>query len=387
MSKINHIMYWSPSLVNIATNKAVFNSALSLKKFSKKKNYECSLLNFFGEFNKIADVASRRNINIINNFSNTFCSLLPRHGKLKSRLSFILMFFCSFFPLISIIKKKKPDFLIIHLLTSLPLTLLILFNFNSKFILRISGLPRLNLFRKYLWKLAFKKIYCVTCPTESTRNYIKSLNIIDPNKLKLLYDPIIDTTEYFIKNKNSHQKISFKERDYYLAVGRLTKQKNFLFLCECFKEIIDNNTNVKLLIAGEGEDFKKLNYFIKKNNLEKNIFLIGYKKDILKYFYNSKGLIVSSLWEDPGFVIIEAGMTKSFILSSNCLNGPKELIKDNFNGILFESNDKKSFIEKFKIFSKLDRINNKALLLNNLKISRRFTLFYHYKSLNNILLN
>ena len=141
-----------------------------------------------------------------------------------------------------------------------------------------------------------------------------------------------------------------------------------------------------MLIAGEGEDFKKLNHFIKKNNLEKNIFLIGYKKDILKYFYNSKGLIVSSLWEDPGFVIIEAGMTKSFILSSNCLNGPKDLIKDNFNGILFESNDKKSFIEKFKIFSKLDKIDNKDLLFNNLKTSKKFTLYYHYKSLNNILL-
>ena len=38
MSKINHIMYWSPSLVNIATNKAVFNSALSLKKFDNKRN-------------------------------------------------------------------------------------------------------------------------------------------------------------------------------------------------------------------------------------------------------------------------------------------------------------------------------------------------------------
>ena len=145
------------------------------------------------------------------------------------------------------------------------------------------------------------------------------------------------------------------------------------------------NSNEKLLIAGEGEDFKKIDNFIKKNNLEKNIFLIGYKKDILKYFYNSKGLIVSSLWEDPGFVIIEAGITRSFILSSNCSNGPKDLIKDNVNGILFESNDKNSFIEKFEIFSKLDKKNNKDLLLNNLKTSKKFTLYYHYKTLKNIL--
>ena len=115
--------------------------------------------------------------------------------------------------------------------------------------------------------------------------------------------------------------------------------------------------------------------------------MIGFKKDILDYFSHSKGLIVSSLWEDPGFVIIEAGMTKTFILSSNCSNGPKDLIKDNVNGILFESNNKNSFIEKFEIFSKLDKKNNRNLLLNNLKTSKKFTLFYHYKSLNNILLN
>ena len=49
MIKKNHIMYWSPSLVNIATNKAVINSAISLKKY--EKIYDCTLLNFFGEHN------------------------------------------------------------------------------------------------------------------------------------------------------------------------------------------------------------------------------------------------------------------------------------------------------------------------------------------------
>ena len=230
MSKINHIIYWSPSLVNIATNKAVFNSALSIKKFSKKQSYECSLLNFFGEFDKIKEKASKNNINVIGYFSSKFYNLLPRHGKLKSRFSFVLMFFCSLFPLISILRKKNPEFIIIHLLTSLPLILLIFFNFNSKFILRISGLPKLNFFRKYLWKLAFKKIYCVTCPTESTRNYIKNLNIIEPHKLKLLHDPIINILEFSKKKISSDEKISFKKNDYYLAVGRLTKQKNFCFV-------------------------------------------------------------------------------------------------------------------------------------------------------------
>ena len=78
-------------------------------------------------------------------------------------------------PLKKLIDKEKPDFLIIHLITSLPLILLIFFNFNTKFILRISGMPKLNFFRKVLWKLISKKIYLVTCPTITTLNYLISL--------------------------------------------------------------------------------------------------------------------------------------------------------------------------------------------------------------------
>ena len=96
----------------------------------------------------------------------------------------------AFFPLKRLLKKETPDYFIIHLITSLPLILLILFKFETKFILRISGYPRMNFFRKLLWKFALKKIYLITCPTINTYNYIKSLNIIDDSKIKILYDPV-----------------------------------------------------------------------------------------------------------------------------------------------------------------------------------------------------
>ena len=382
MIKKNHIMYWSPSLVNIATNKAVINSAISLKKY--EKIYDCTLLNFFGEHNMSREEIEKNGVKLQNCFSNTISNFLPRHGKIKSRISFIFMVLFSFFPLKKTIKKQKPDYLIIHLLTSLPLFLLLIFNFKTKFILRISGLPKLNFLRKKLWQLAFKRIYCVTCPTEATMNYLKSLNIIEEKKLKLLHDPIINVSKYSKKNlKIKDFKLNFKS--FYLAAGRLTRQKNFLFLCEVFNEILKKYPEEKLLIAGEGEDKIKLENFIKEYKLENSIFLIGYKKEILKYFSISKGFILSSLWDDPGFVLIEAAMTRTFILSSDCPNGPKEIIEDKKNGILFKSNDKDFFLKQFKIFKNLDRKKNKDILLNNLLCAKKFTIFNHYKTLSKIL--
>ena len=105
------------------------------------------------------------------------------------------MFFLGFFPLKKVLKFNRPDYIIIHLITSLPLVLLIFFKFKTKFILRISGYPRMNFFRKLLWKIFFKKIYLITCPTNNTLNYIKQLNLVDESKLKLLYDPIIEISK------------------------------------------------------------------------------------------------------------------------------------------------------------------------------------------------
>jgi len=303
---------------------------------------------------------------------------LPYRGKIKSRVSFLLLFILGIYPLFRFLKKDKPEYLIIHLITSLPLILLIFFNFETRFILRISGYPRMNIFRRILWQIALKKIYLVTCPTKNTLEYIKSLNLIESSKIKLLYDPIINVNE-ITKKKDSEINI----KNYFLSVGRLTKQKNFIFLCKAFRELVKKNDKLKLFIAGTGEEELNLKRFIKENNLKKNIILLGHIDNIYPYFKNSKGFILSSLWEDPGFVLIEASFCRTLVLSSNSWPGPIELIRDKINGIVFESNNIESFVKKFKIFENIDNINQ--IKLNNLKQSKNFTLFSHYKNLSKLI--
>ena len=375
------IYYWSPFLVRIATPRAVVNSAYAMQKFNNLN--ECSIINFFGEFNVFKNELIKKKLKTINCFNSYILKFLPKHGKIQSRFSFIVIFILSFFPLKKIISKEKPDFLIIHLITSLPLFLLLIFSFETKFILRISGLPKMGFFRKLFWSICLKKIFMVTCPSKKTLNYINSLNIVDSKKIKLLYDPIIHVNEIAI-NKKKDNKLKLDLDNYYFAAGRLTKQKNFLFLCKAFKEILSKYPNLKLVIAGEGEDKTRILSFIKKNNLEKNIFLTGYIDNIFYYMSRSKGFIISSLWEDPGFVLVESAFCRVPLISSNCETGPKELVQNKVNGILFKSNDIHDFLKKFNEFIEEEKKLNK-LLLNNLKMSKKFTLFNHYLTLKSYL--
>tara|TARA_Y100000591_G_scaffold260097_1_gene232496 strand:- start:736 stop:1866 length:1131 start_codon:yes stop_codon:yes gene_type:complete len=376
LKKLIKIFYWSPSLVNIATNDAVINSAYSMSRYGEI--YDTYILNFFGEFERFRKKISDKNIKMIDYFNKSIFNILPKHGKIQSRISFIIIFIMSFLPLKKILNKNKPDYLIIHLITSLPLILLILFNFKTKFILRISGYPKMNFLRKFLWRTAFKKIYLITCPTNNTLNYIKSLNLVDDSKLKLLYDPIINTKEI---NKKIDEKIDTK--DYFLSVGRLTKQKNFMFLCKAFKQLIKKDNKIKLLIIGSGEEEGRLKRFIKTNDLGQNIILTGYIKNIYPYFKKSKGFICTSLWEDPGFVLIEASYCRTPVLSSNAWPGPVELVKNKYNGIIFENNNLNDFLIRFDEFKNYN--NFQYLKLNNLKLCRKFTLFSHYKNLNQLI--
>lgn len=374
--------YWSPFLTPIATPKAVINSAHSLQKFSKQNN--CSIINFFGEFNVFKEELEHNKINTINYFGKNFINFFPKYGKIKSRLSFIFIFILSFFPLKRLLVKEKPNFLIIHLITSLPLFLLLIFNFETKFILRISGLPQLGVLRKFLWRISLKKIYLVTCPTINTMNYIKSLNIVSSEKIQLLYDPVINIEKIRKNNLIKNKKNIYKDKKYFLAVGRFTKQKNFTFLCKAFNEITKKYPDLILLIAGDGEEKNDIQNYINKNSLEKKIFLIGYVENIFHYMKESEGFILSSLWEDPGFVLLEAAFSRTPILSSNCGNGPIELIKEDFNGILFDSNNINNFVIKFEKFIN-EKKNSNKLILNSLKMSKNFTLFSHYLKLNKIL--
>ena len=129
---------------------------------------------------------------------------------------------------------------------------------------------------------------------------------------------------------------------------------------------------------------KIINSYIIQNKLEKNIILLGHVENVYSLMTNAKLFILSSLWEDPGFVLVEALFCRTLVLTSNCKTGPAELIKDKKNGYVFESNNIESFINKFNELNEIH--NNFKLKTNGLKMVKKFTLFDHYISFKKIVL-
>ncbi len=332
------VIYWSPCLNPVGTIKSTINSAASLSKYSK--DYEVVIINACGEWDKYLDYFKDNHVKIIN-FKYKFFKYLPKRGYIQSRFSYMIIFLLCFLPLIKLIRSNKPDFFIAHLITSLPLMVMYLFKTDTKFILRISGMPQLNLIRKSFWKIISKKLHLVTSPSIELMNKLININLFDENKISFLPDAIIDI-EQFIYKKNSeiNNFKKFDKKRLIFAAGRLTKQKNFSYLIDEFSTFLKNNDKFILLILGDGEERNKLEKQIIKKKLQTNIYLIGHVENVFKYFKNGEAFILSSLWEEVGFVMVEAALTNLFIISSNCPNGPTEFLSEGRHGILFESNKK-----------------------------------------------
>ena len=378
------IFYWSPCLNPVGTVKSTLNSAVSAMQYGER-NFDVTLINACGEWDQYLDYFKNNHVKIIN-FKYKFFKHLPKHGYMQSRFSYIVIFFLCFFPLIKLIKSSKPDFFIAHLITSLPLSIMNLLKSDTKFILRISGMPKLNLIRKLFWKIVSKKLYRVTSPSIELMNKLIKINLFDQNKVYFLPDAIIDVKK-FISKKNVEIKNfeKFNKKRLIFAAGRLTKQKNFSYLIDEFSTFLKNNNEFVLLILGDGEERNKLEKKIIEKKLQKNVYLIGHVENVFKYFKKGEVFVLSSLWEEVGFVMVEAALTNLFIISSNCPNGPTEFLSKGKHGILFE-NDKKGELSNSLIkYSNLKDINKHKFEIK--KNTKQYTKFRHFLKLNNILTN
>lgn len=372
------IIYWSPYLGHVGTKKSTLNSAKGLSFYGKDK-FDVILINALGEWNDVDEIKT------LSFFKNLY-KRLPQGGFVKSRISYLIIFLLSILPLYKFLKKDKPDYIIAHLITSLPIFLFRIFKFETKLILRISGYPKLNLIRKFFWKLCSKNIHLITCPSIELKNQLRKLNIFENKKIVVLYDSVINIKEINDQKKNFLSDDVTKS-NYLLAIGRLTKQKNFYLLIDAFYQFNKINDNYKLYIIGEGEEKKKIISKINQLKLDHKIILLGFKRNVYKYLKNSKAFILSSLWEEMGFVIIEAASCNTLIISSDCPNGPREFLNNGDAGYLFNNNSVNDLVRNLIKFDK-DEKNikyNKILLAK--KNVKKFTIFNHYKELRKILDN
>lgn len=156
-----------------------------------------------------------------------------------------------------------------------------------------------------------------------------------------------------------------------VAVGRLSKQKNYPLLLEVFSQIIAIRPTYKLVIYGEGEERENILQYILALNIEKKVELRNFSDDLHNQIKQYEIYVMTSNYEGIPNSLLEAmGMGFPVISSDTPSGGPKTLIKHGYNGLLFKPGDKKelySLLLKIIDDKKLQNyFSNNALEVNKI---------------------
>lgn len=181
----------------------------------------------------------------------------------------------------------------------------------------------------------------------------------------------------------THEEIRLLKDNYIIAVSRLDSvSKDFSTLLKAMKILKQKNINKKLYIVGDGPSREEIEKEIKLLKLEKDIKLLGRKKNPYIWIKNSDFFIHSSKFEGFGLVLVEAGSLGKLVISSDCKVGPSEILEYGKSGILFEvGNEKKlaNILEEIILKNKYKNLVEN--MLKNIKKFNKSTVLKEYEKL------
>ena len=161
----------------------------------------------------------------------------------------------------------------------------------------------------------------------------------------------VDWDSFFIPAKRIKEEIFNIEDKFVIGtVSCLKPQKNIIDLLKAFKLVVgrlpkDYRKNIILQIVGDGALRGEIESWIKENDLQDNVELLGWQSDVDKWMKSWKVFAMSSLWEGLPCAIVEARLSLLPIVAYN-VGGISEVLQNRKNGFLIEPGDWKNLANK-----------------------------------------
>ena len=339
------ILFFAPSIEEGGVEKNLFIVSNYIADY---KNYKVCVLTA----NKNKKKFFNKKINFISPSSNYWCNK-PRI--FKTLICLKILFFNINFEKILIFSFQSNLFAI--LLAKI---------LKFKIIIRSNTDPTgyiSNVLKKILFKLILSKADAIVVNSNEFKNNLKKiLNI----KSEIIYNPF--------KIKRFKKNIISKNKSLNIVnIGRLTNQKNQITLLKAIN-LIKNKFSIHCLIIGKGKTFLNLKNYIKDNNLDKNVELLGYKEKPWRHVKHCDVFVLTSKYEGLPNVLLEAINENKIIVSTDCPSGPKEILSNHKGGFLFPVND---HIKLANILNYIYCNKNKALKKN--RFAKKNLLKFNYK--------
>ncbi len=158
-------------------------------------------------------------------------------------------------------------------------------------------------------------------------------------KIHVIHNPVV-TPELLARSQEpvEHPWFAANQSPVIIAVGRLTKQKDFPTLLKAFAQV-RKVRDAKLMILGEGEDRSLLEALVQELGIADSVALPGFVANPFAYLSKSAVFVLSSLFEGLPTVLIEAMAVGTPVVATDCKSGPMEILDNQRYGKLTRVGD------------------------------------------------
>lgn len=181
--------------------------------------------------------------------------------------------------------------------------------------------------------------YLVLVSSELQKYYARSLKNSDctcvyiPNSIECIPD-----NSASLKNKNL------------ISIGRLSPEKGYLDLLKIYNVLVNDYSDWKLNIIGDGSERENLENYIVAHNLTDKVILHGFQdKDYInKMLHESSIYLMTSYTESFGIVLIEAMSHGIPCIAFDSAEGAREIINSGENGYLVKNRNFDAMLMEIK---------------------------------------
>lgn len=176
----------------------------------------------------------------------------------------------------------------------------------------------------------FKSTDKMIYQTQRAKDFYKDIK----NDYVIIPNAIVNDLVYEIPN------IKYSDRkNKIVAMGRFVPEKNYQTLIKAFKIVHDAHPEFTLEIYGNGPTKTEIQALVNELSLTDSVFLSATCQDALVRISDAKCYVMSSISEGMPNALMEALAIGLPCVSTDCPNGPAELIKSEHNGLLVPIED------------------------------------------------
>ena len=168
-------------------------------------------------------------------------------------------------------------------------------------------------------------------------------------RISVIYNPAVHPSlRDLVAQSVTHSWFVDEHPPVILAAGRLTPQKDYPTLLQAFS-ILRRKRVAHLVILGEGKEQENLEKLAIELGISSEVAFLGFDINPYRYMSRCNLFVLSSLWEGFSIVLAEALACGAQIVSTDCPNGPAEILDHGRYGRLVPVGDAAAMAEAMEM--------------------------------------